>query len=56
MKITFKVFIASCGSLFWELEIIHPQESCASFAESFNFAADNQLLKNTTFCPALVIG
>lgn len=48
MKITFKVFIVSCGSLFWEPEIIHPQESCASSAECFNFAAANQLLKNTS--------
>ena len=55
-KITFKVFIASCGSLFQELEIIHPQESRASYVRSFNLAADNQLLKNllTACCPAPV--
>lgn len=46
-KMTFKVFIASCGSLFQELEIIHPQESCACYAKNFNFAADNQVLKKS---------
>ena len=55
-KITFKVFVSSCGSSFQELEIIHPQENCASYAKSFNLAADNQLLQNllTAFCPDLV--
>lgn len=55
-KMTFKVFIASCGSSFQELEIIHPQENCASCAKSFNLAADNQLLKNLLMavCPNLV--
>lgn len=54
-KMTCKVFIASCGSVFQELEIIHPQENCASCAKSFNLAADRQLLKNllTAFCPDL---
>lgn len=55
-KITFKVFIASCGSLFQELEVIHPQENCASYVKSFSLAADNRLLKNllTAFCLDLV--